>query len=59
MESYASTKKIDIIFTSNKKLDKLSKKIHQGALAQIEPFELVDFNHLLKENDKKKKSIFF
>ena len=54
VESYASTKKIELLFTSNKKLDKLSGKIHQGALAQIKPFELVDFNHLLKENDKKK-----
>ena len=54
VESYASTKKIELLFTSNKKLDKLSGKIHQGALAQIKPFDLVDFNHLLKENDKKK-----
>ena len=54
VESYALTKKIELLFTSNKKLDKLSGKIHQGALAQIKPFDLVDFNHLLKENDKKK-----
>jgi len=54
VESYASTKKIELLFTSNKKLDKLSGKIHQGALAQIKPFDLFDFNHLLKENDKKK-----
>ena len=54
VESYASTKKIELLFTSNKKLDKLSGKIHQGALAQIKPFDLVDFNHLLKENDNKK-----
>ena len=37
VEEYAFKKKIDLIFTSNKKLDKLSKKNHQGAAALIEP----------------------
>ena len=58
VEGYASKKKIELLFTSNKKLDKLSGKIHQGALAQIKPFDLLDFENLLKKNDKKKNQIY-
>ena len=58
VEGYASKKKIELLYTSNKKLDKLSGKIYQGALAQIKPFDLVDFEHLLKKNDKKKNQIY-
>ena len=58
VESYASKKKIELLFTSKKKLDRLCGKIHQGALAQIKPFDLVDFEYLLKKNDKKKNLIY-
>ena len=58
VEGYASKKKIELLFTSNKKLDKLSGKIHQGALAQIKPFDLLVFENLLKKNDKKKNQIY-
>ena len=58
VEGFASKKKIELLFTSNKKLDKLSGKIHQGALAQIKPFDLLDFENLLKKNDKKKNQIY-
>ena len=58
VEGYASEKRIELIFTSNKKLDKLSGKIHQGALAKINPIDLVDFENLLKKNDKKKNQIY-
>jgi len=58
VESYASKKKIELLFTSNKKLDKLSGKIHQGALARIKLFDLVDFEDILKKNDKKKNQIY-
>ena len=58
VESYASEKRIELIFTSSKKLDKLSGKIHQGALAKINPIDLVDFENLLKKNDKKKNQIY-
>ena len=58
VEDYASKKKIELLFTSNKKLDKLSGKIHQGALARIKLFDLVDFEDILKKNDKKKNQIY-
>jgi len=58
VESHASKKKIELLFTSNKKLDKLSGKIHQGALARIKLFDLVDFEDILKKNDKKKNQIY-
>jgi len=58
VEDYASKKKIELLFTSNKKLDKLSGKIHQGALAQIKPFDLLDFKNLIKKSDKKKNQIY-
>ena len=58
VEGYASNKKIELLYTSKKKLDKLSGKIHQGALAQIKSFDLVDFEYLLKKSDKKKNQIY-
>lgn len=58
VEVYASKEKIELIFTSNKKLDKLSGKIHQGALAKIKPIDLIDFENLIKKNDIKKNQIY-
>ena len=58
VEGYASKENIELIFTSNKKLDKLSGKIHQGALAKIKPIDLIDFENILKKNDKKKNQIY-
>ena len=58
VEDYASKKKIDIIFTSNKKLDKLSKKNHQGAAALIEQIQYCKFETLLEKNFKKEKEIY-
>tara|TARA_B100000963_G_scaffold93177_1_gene80211 strand:+ start:575 stop:1303 length:729 start_codon:yes stop_codon:yes gene_type:complete len=58
VEEYAKKKKIDLIFTSNKKIDKLSKKNHQGAAAFISPIRYLNFENLLKKNFKKKKQIY-
>ncbi len=58
VEDYASKKKIDLIFTSNKKIDKLSKKNHQGAAAFISPIKYLNFKSLLEKNFKKKKQIY-
>jgi len=46
VEEYAFKKKIDLLFTSNKKLDKLSKKNHQGVIARISPIKLLDLNQI-------------
>ena len=58
VEDYAFKKKIDLIFTSNKKLDKLSKKNHQGAAALIEPVKYFNFETLIEKNIKKKKQVY-
>ena len=51
-------KKIDLIFTSNKKLDKLSKRNHQGAAAKIAPTKYIKFESLIEKNIKKKKQVY-
>jgi len=58
VEEYAFKKKIDLLFTSNKKLDKLSKKNHQGAAALIEPVKYFNFENLIERNIKKKKQVY-
>ncbi|MAR43564.1 MAG: 23S rRNA (guanosine(2251)-2'-O)-methyltransferase RlmB [Flavobacteriaceae bacterium] len=58
VEDYAFKKNIDLIFTSNKKIDKLSKKNHQGAAALITPIEYFKFETLLEKNFKKEKQIY-
>ena len=54
VEDYAFKKNIDLIFTSNKKIDKLSKKNHQGAAALITPIEYFKFEVLLEKILKRK-----
>ena len=58
VEDYAFNKNIDLIFTSNKKIDKLSKKNHQGAAALITPIEYFKFETLLEKNLKKEKQVY-
>ena len=58
VEDYAFKKNIDLIFTSNKKIDKLSKKNHQGAAALISPIEYFKFEVLLENNFKKEKQVY-
>lgn len=58
VEDYAFKKNIDLIFTSNKKIDKLSKKNHQGAAALITPIEYFKFETLLEKNFKKEKQVY-
>ena len=58
VEDYAFKKNIDLIFTSNKKIDKLSKKNHQGAAALISPIEYFKLETLLKKNINKKKQVY-
>ena len=58
VEDYAFKKNIDLIFTSNKKIDKLSKKNHQGAAALISPIEYFKFETLLEKNFKKEKQVY-
>tara|TARA_B100001996_G_C18577299_1_gene560840 strand:+ start:278 stop:1006 length:729 start_codon:yes stop_codon:yes gene_type:complete len=58
VEDYAFKKNIDLIFTSNKKIDKLSKKNHQGAAALITPIEYFKFETLLEKNLKKEKQVY-
>ena len=58
VEGYAFKKNIDLIFTSNKKIDKLSKKNHQGAAALITPIEYFKFETLLEKNFKKEKQVY-
>ena len=58
VEEYTFKKKIELIFTSNKKLDKLSKKNHQGAAAMITPVKYFKFENLLEKNMKKKNQIY-
>ena len=54
VEKHALKKNIELILTSNKKIDKISKKNHQGAAALISPIEYLKFESLLKKNAKKK-----
>ena len=58
VEDYAFNKNIDLTFTSNKKIDKLSKKNHQGAAALITPIEYFKFETLLEKNLKKEKQVY-
>ena len=58
VEDYAFKKNIDLIFTSNKKIDKLSKKNHQGAAALITPIEYFKFETLLEKDLKKEKQVY-
>ena len=60
VEKHALKKNIELILTSNKKIDKISKKDHQGAAALISPIEYLKFESLLKKMLKRKyKHIFF
>ena len=53
-------KKHRVNLTSNKKIDKISKKNHQGAAALISPIKYLKFESLLKKILKRKyKHIFF
>ena len=58
VEKHALKKNIELILTSNKKIDKISKKNHQGAAALISPIEYLKFESLLQKNAKKKKQIY-
>tara|TARA_B100001121_G_C18648633_1_gene602936 strand:- start:203 stop:931 length:729 start_codon:yes stop_codon:yes gene_type:complete len=58
VEKHALKKNIELILTSNKKIDKISKKNHQGAAALISPIEYLKFESLLKKNAKKKKQTY-
>mgnify|MGYP001368183429 FL=1 len=58
VEKHALKKNIELILTSNKKIDKISKKNHQGAAALISPIEYLKFECLLQKNAKKKKQIY-
>ncbi len=58
VEKHALKKNIELILTSNKKIDKISKKNHQGAAALISPIEYLKFESLLQKNVKKKKQIY-
>ncbi len=57
-EKFALKKNIELIFTSNKKIDKISKKNHQGAAALISPIEYLKFEILLEKSFNKKKQIY-
>ena len=58
VEKHALKKNIELILTSNKKIDKISKKNHQGAAALISPIKYLKFESLLQKNAKKKKQLY-
>ncbi len=58
VEKHAYKKNIELILTSNKKIDKLCRKNHQGAAALISPIEYLKFENLLEKNLNEKKQLY-